>query len=354
MPVSGLSALLTALQCQQAHGCNELVGSSPALLLGYISWILPNLHSNNFDHHRVHRLGSPPITPKVAHRQPALSERRARGRPSGSPEAAQAALRAAAPSQQPGTFCPRAAGTATPSRGPQLGGSGGARSGGGGRGSQQAAVCRGGREAGDTKWRCPLGPSPSGHPPAPRGPASRGANSLPGLARGGGRAGSAAGGGLRKPAGPARRGAPPSPSRWQRGPGAGGGRAIAGRAPGGGGGGAAGRHRPGLPPAAAPRFPSKFGAAWAGGRRRGEAGGPERTCPESLYLQLEPKASRAAFILLIKKTDLGPAAPRRAAALLAPLVPFSSLLSSSSSSSLPPAPWSLRRGREAGNPKALN
>lgn len=99
-----------------------------------------------------------------------------------------------------------------------------------------------------------------------------------------------AGGGLRKPAGPARRGAPPSPSRWQRGPGAGGGRAIAGRAPGGGGGGAAGRHRPGLPPAAAPRFPSKFGAAWAGGRRRGEAGGPERTCPESLYLQLEPKA----------------------------------------------------------------
>lgn len=198
MPVSGLSALLTALQCQQAHGCNELVGSSPALLLGYISWILPNLHSNNFDHHRVHRLGSPPITPKVAHRQPALSERRARGRPSGSPEAAQAAPRAAAPSQQPGTFCPRAAGTATPSRGPQLGGSGGARSGGGGRGSQQAAVCRGGREAGDTKWRCPLGPSPSGHPPAPRGPASRGANSLPGLARGGGRAGRLGGG--RRPA----------------------------------------------------------------------------------------------------------------------------------------------------------
>lgn len=315
-----------------------------------------HLHSNNFTTTEF-TTGPDPAGIASYHPEsypPALSEPRARGRPSESPEAAQAAPRAAAPSQ-PGTLCPRAAGAATPAQGPQLGGSGGAGSG-GDRGSQQAAVCRGGRGAGGGRGGTQNGAALSAPlPPAtlrPRGPAGRGANSLPGLAWGGGRAGSAAGG--RRPAetgGARSAGCAAFPqqvaagSRCRRRQSHCGPRTRRGRR----------RRRWPASPRAPPRrrtpLPLKVWGGLGGRAAPRGGGGAGANLSRIPLFAVGAESSRAAFILLIKKTDLGPAAPRRAAALLAPLVPFSSLLSSSS---LPPAPWSLRRGREAGNPKALN
>lgn len=77
-------------------------------------------------------------------------------------------------------------------------------------------------------------------------------------------------------------------------------------------------------------------------------------CPEPLRARPEPTSRSARLFLLIKETDLGPAAPAAGGCLPACTAALSSPASFLSSSSLLPAPWSLRRGREAGNPKALN